>query len=697
MGVMTRLRDNTHIIILVFAVIFIAFWVLSDLDVGTLLQGNYNELGEIDGKPITYAQYSQMVDLEMQSRRQQQDRELNDNEIATIREQVWDDFIKQAVVERAVEDLGIVVTDDEVRNVFYGPNPPQALAQYFIDSTGSFNRQAYQQFLANPGPENREALLQMEEQVRAQLIRDKLTALLSAAIQVSDDELLIQYENENRRFSCSYVLFDAQQLVPPDTSRPSDEELRAYYDAHMDEFKTEPSRVLDYVQFILAPSKDDTSAVLKDLTTLKNRVAEGGDFVTEALLYTTKLDTVTGNISQIDPALADSVISASVGDVIGPVATREGFALKKVLEIKDGKETFVHARHILLGTEKSEEEAKRLAEEVARKARSGERFEDLATKYSTGPTATRGGDLGWFGKGRMVKEFEKAAFSGKVGDIIGPIKTQFGYHVIKIEGRESRLFTLVGITLRVEPGSTTKDEVYERARSFAYFAKENGFDEEAKIDNYEILQTPEFQKTPGAFIPGIGVNSSLLKFAFENSVGEISDVFQSSQGYVVARVAKEIPAGYRSFEDVVNNIVPLVQVERQMKKVKEIADRAYNTFDKSRGLEALAASDPRLRVETATDFTLANGPPALGRDPAVIGKLKSLQPGEISKPFRVARGYLVMQLLSRSKLDMADFEKQKQTLRQQLLQQKSNQFVQAWLEDMRDKINIVDNRDRFYR
>ncbi|KYC44787.1 MAG: peptidylprolyl isomerase [Candidatus Methanofastidiosum methylothiophilum] len=85
----------------------------------------------------------------------------------------------------------------------------------------------------------------------------------------------------------------------------------------------------------------------------------------------------------------------------------------------------VHAAHILVKSEV-------LAKEILEKINSGDKFSDLAKKYSECPSGKKGGDLGFFSRQKMVKEFEKAAFEGNVGSVVGPVKTQFGWHLIKI-------------------------------------------------------------------------------------------------------------------------------------------------------------------------------------------------------------------------------------------------------------------------
>lgn len=89
----------------------------------------------------------------------------------------------------------------------------------------------------------------------------------------------------------------------------------------------------------------------------------------------------------------------------------------------------VSASHILVGSEK---DARKIMDRIAK----GEDFAELAKRFSKCPSKSKGGNLGWFGKGQMVPEFEQACFNGKTGDVVGPVKTEFGYHIIKITGQK---------------------------------------------------------------------------------------------------------------------------------------------------------------------------------------------------------------------------------------------------------------------
>ena len=699
MGMMTKMRDNAHVFIMAFAVIFVAFWVFSDLDIGSLMQGSANEIGNVGGKSITYQEFSDVVDRAAQQRQEQNNgRELTENDYMQIREQVWNDFVTQKIVEQAIEEFGITVSDEEITDWVWSANPPQALTQHFMDSTGQFNREVYEQFLRNPGPENQEALVAIESQLKSELLRAKLTNILTSAVIVPESSVRSKYVEQNVDFVSSYVFFDPRVFAAADTAAPTPEEYDSYYEKYKERFKTEDMRKLKFVLFPEVPSKSDTNAIVNELNTIKDLADSGNDFLELVATNSTEQYDSTRWFTrdQVASDVAKQVFSQPVGSIVGPVANETGMSLYKVMDERGSDNVMYHASHVLLRTDGGQDEAaqKAKAETVLAKAKAGEDFAALAAQYSEEPgAAERGGDLSWFGKGRMVKEFEDAVFGARPGDIKGPIKTQFGWHVIKVHDRSSRELKLAEVRMPIQAGSRTKDEIFERARDFAYLATEEGFEKEAGTQKFQVQETPEFAQQTGSYIPNIGTNPALLKFAFDNGAGEISEVHRSAGGYVVAMVSEVRPAGYRSLDELREQIKPQVVYERQMattlKKAKEIAG--------SKQLEQIVAANPNLSVTTTPPFKIQAGVPNVGADQAFIGRILRLKQGQASEPFRGQRGIYVLRLDSKSDFDETAFKVKKDEIRQQLLSTLQNEFIQTWIEQKRKDIDIVDNRDRFFR
>ena len=700
MGMMTKMRDNAHVFIIAFAVVFIAFWVVSDVDLPSVLGGSRNEIASIGGKSITYQDFQAVVERVAEEQRQKNNgKELSETDYIQIREQVWNDFVTQAVLDEATEEFGISVSDQEITDWVWGANPPEELAKYFVDSTNQFNRDTYENFLRNPGKENPQALIGLEQQLKPQMLREKLTNILTSSVSVTEQQLLTTYIDQNVEFVASYLFFDPNVFATADTAAPTNEEFEAYYKKNKNRFKTDAMRKLKYVMFQDVPSKSDTAAIVNELATFRDLVEKGTDFL--ELVKSNSEEPYDSSRwftrEQVPPGAATTVFDQPVGSIAGPIANETGLSLYKVIAERQTADPLVRASHVLFRTDSGQDEASQKAKALAvlARAKKGENFAKLAAEASEEPgAAERGGDLSWFGKGRMVPEFENAVTSAKVGEIVGPVKTQFGWHVIKVTGRSSRELQLAEIRLTIRASSRTRDELFDRARDFAYFANENGFEKEAELNGHQILETQEFAEATGSFIPGIGTNPSMVKFAFSENVGTVSEVHRTGTGYVVALLTEKRDEGFRSLDELKEQLRPQVVYERQITKTLE---KARKIAGSGKSLEQIAASNPQIALTQTPPFKLQAGVPDIGPDQAFIGTLLRLKSGETSNVFRGMRGIFILKLNSRAPIDETAYKVKKGELRQTALQQIQNEFVQAWLEQRKKEIDIVDNRDMFFR
>jgi len=241
----------------------------------------------------------------------------------------------------------------------------------------------------------------------------------------------------------------------------------------------------------------------------------------------------------------DAVFNAKIGDVIGPLQDNDGYHLIKVLEEKNDTSQFVKASHILFKLDADSIKTKKTVNEVLQRAKKGEDFAALAKQYSTDGSASNGGDLGWFGKGRMVKEFENAAFKAKVGEVVGPVRSQFGLHIIKLTGRDNRSLKIGDIVMSVKASSKTRSEVFQKAQSFLASAKEIGVDSAAKKMSLEVKRTASFNEKSN-FVPGIGQEARLVRFAFEKELNAVSEILTTQQGYGVFQLIEKKRRGSKT-------------------------------------------------------------------------------------------------------------------------------------------------------
>jgi parvulin-like peptidyl-prolyl isomerase len=247
----------------------------------------------------------------------------------------------------------------------------------------------------------------------------------------------------------------------------------------------------------------------------------------------------------------------------------------------------------------------------------------------------------------MVKEFEEAAYKAKLNQVVGPVKSAFGYHIIKVTGRDSREVKFADIFLSVRMSSQSREAILAQAEDFAAQSKKEGnFEDIAKQLNYTVTETQPFQK--GGVIPAIGNNVSVNKFAFTGKIGDISNVFSLSNAYGVFMISDAREAGVRPFDELKSAIELRVKREMKMKKVKGIAETVLSTLTPTDDLQKVATQYPNLSAQRLSQITFSGFVPGIGRDLGFIGGISALNPGDISKPIEGARGYYIIKLIGKS-------------------------------------------------
>ncbi len=701
MPLMSQIRKNLAMMFAVLAFLFVLMIVFEwgmDLSGGTGTFGVQTDVvGEVNGTEIKYRRFADLVRQASESQKAQTGADLDEEGERLLRSQVWNQVVEEILVNEEIERLGITVTDQEIRNIVQGPNPPDFLVAQFRDSMGVFQREAYLQAMMNP--QNRQAWLQVEDLLRAQQKRVKLQSLLLASVHVTEDEVRRRFVDENVRLDVQYALFEAARLVPDTSVTVTVDDLRRVYESRPEEFKTRATRKLKYVTFSLVPTKEDTAAVMSDLDHLKGQIEAGISFEELARTYSEVPQTdAYFRHGELSKAKESAIFSARKGEVVGPVKDTDGMHLIKILDERKGSQTFVNAAHILLRHAPGPDSMSVVTRirEIAREARAGSDFAQLARENSQDGSASAGGELGWTGRGGWVKPFEDAAFGARVGAIVGPVRTQFGWHVIKVLGKDDREVSISTISMEIKSGSQTTDNAYRTAGDFSYLAKENGFDTAAEENGFRVLETPEF--TNDGFVPGIGQQDIVTAFAFDKDRGDISDPITVNRSVAVFMVSGVREEGVRPFEEVSANLRSIALREKRMDVVRKMAQTFYDNLGTETDLAtAAAASDPRILVSVTGTFSPGGFPPGIGRDPRFVGTALTLEVGTLSTPFEGIRGYYIIRVLSRSDVDTTILATERPTLKATILQEKQNRFLSEWQRSLRERAEIRDYRYRFYR
>jgi parvulin-like peptidyl-prolyl isomerase len=693
MAMMAKMRSLAPAFIITVGALFVLFMVISDSNVLEALGGRTNMVGTVNGIDISYQEFQVALERQRESRKQQTGEEIPDEQIDQFRDQVWDALVTEKLIQQEVERLGITVTDEEVKDIILGENPPDFLKQNFIDSLGNFNRELYEEAIFNP--QNEQILLQTEEIVRQSRYREKLQSLIEAGVVITEPEIRRKYIEQNIYMNAKYAFFP-NTLFPDSALSMTENDLREYYEENIDKFKINAQRKLSFVLFKNQPSKADSQLVINNLqNVLQSLQTDTADFKYFVEIYSEtpySVDTLSAN--QIPVEASNALRKAEEGNVIGPVPSRSGFELIHLLDVIPSSEKFVKASHILISEQGSDEANLEEANRIYNELKSGADFSQMAIEHSKDPgSATRGGDLGWFGKGMMVKEFEDAAFSGKVGEVQKPVKTSFGYHIILVTDQSTSKYIVERIYNEVQESATTRDANFTAASDFAYLAEKNGFEKEAELMGYNIQQSAAFTSTASS-IPGIGANKRLVNFAFDNGLNSISEVHRLPTGYVVAIISEVIPEGVQKFEDVETRVRQLLMVEKQFEKTRELAIEVMKKADNN--IDKVAEVDSRAQVNTTGRFNANSTIPSVGKDNAFIQTALNLEQGETSGPVRGLRGNYVIHLTEKTPFDSSAFSAQSSVIRNNLIQEKQNMALSTWLTELKERADIEDNRYMFY-
>ncbi len=336
----------------------------------------------------------------------------------------------------------------------------------------------------------------------------------------------------------------------------------------------------------------------------------------------------------------------------------------------------------------------------------GADFETLARDFSEDTSnAAEGGDLGFFGQNAMVPEFEAAAFGTAPGSISNPVKTEYGWHIIKVEETAVRdgeeQVRARHILLRTMTGQQTLSELNDLARQLQARAVESGLEEAVRFagampDSLQVESTGFFADRPDGFIPGIGYLVGASSFAFASDPGEIGEVLENTSGFYVLANAGVKPAGVLPLEEVELRIRSILVRNGKMEQARLRGEEVRSSLAGG-NLDALSG-EMADRVATTDPITRQQAfIPRIGQDLDFIkGAFQLSETGELSEVVEGERGYYLIQLVDREPVDETTYEMVKENLKRQLLIQKQNQLYQEWLTRLREDAVIENNLRDFF-
>ncbi|MES2629719.1 MAG: peptidylprolyl isomerase [Bacteroidota bacterium] len=634
-----KIRERSGLLLIIVGLAMMAF-ILGDLFSSKPGQNAVN-IGEISGENVEAADFEKNVALQeeaLESAGQQMD----ENGREQLRNQVWNQFVRNLVLDKEFDKLGLDVSKMEYDDIRFGKN---VLADFknnqaFVNpATGQFDPEAVKRVFSQM---QERAPLYWQSQ-RDQIIETrkmaKYNTLIRKGIYVNKIQSEAEYHATNDKVTANYVV-GRFASIPDSTIKPTEDEVKAYFKKNKDlvKYKQQESRSIEFVSFDIRATGNDIQRTQEDMNALVEPFKVSTD---DSSFVANNSDTKffqAENYTKgsVDPATDSLISNGSKGTVVGPFVQGENLKLVKV--ITNSKAPEVNARHILLKPAPGEtnEQLKVKADSIIKEIKKNNNFADVARAISTDGSAQSGGNLDWFGQGQMVKPFDEAAFKASKGEL-KVVETEFGVHILEVtDKREVDQVKLASIVRSMAPSKETTNEAYSKASAFSLNNNTTElFNKGAEKDKLNKQSAPNIAPS-SKFIPGIQDPSQIIRWMNSAEVGQVSEPFEVGNQFVVVNLTLITEEGEPSFESVKD------QMEREVIKEKKAATLAAKM--KGNNLSTIASALGET-VQTATDLTFNTAVlPNAGREPKVVGTAVALKKGTVSQPITGENGVYILQI-----------------------------------------------------
>ena len=727
MGTFERIRQLSPYLFGTFAVLLIAYFVYSSGGEDIVRSRNNPQsavIAVVNGQEILRTEFEEKVRVAVENerlRQQQQGKEAEVND-KQVRNQVWNNIIEETLIAQFANNAGIQVTDEEIRDVLID-NPPPDLRRAFSDSTGKFMRSIYLDIVTNPEnypkymfqdpsqvPQEeirkmvqqwRDQLFSIEENLRRSLMVQRLINLVGSAESViSPDFAREKYIAENSNAEVEYAFY-LKKIISDAEVKVSDDEIKKYYDSHKTLYKQNPARTIKYVSFPIQPSIDDTNRAGKRVDRIANELNKSTDLVVRDSLFDYVLDQFGGEThdytlaKDIAPQIMSILMSLQDRQVVGPIKMHDGVRFVRIDGRRQGENEVVKASHVLINFNNNKDSALAVAKDILKRAKSGEDFAALARENSQDKgSGARGGDLGYFERGRMVKPFEDAAFGANAGDIVGPVESQFGFHIIKVEDKKSDEIAYSEIVISPRISNVTRNILKRDAFSFFKQVQEGSvsFDTLAARQGLRVTPVALFEEDRSV----LGSRYLTAK-AFQSELGDVIEPLEMDYyGFVVPQVSEIRKEGVKPLEDVKEDIRKKLVDKKKLDMLKPMAENLFSKLSGAQTLVGALEMDPKVDYKTTSDLKNNGVVPGIGTDFAFSAEAFKAPLNKVSGPVRGENGYYLMIVKSRSVPSEQDVTSALPDYIKQLKNSSMQSAFYNWFSAAKKDAEIVDNRSQFY-
>ena len=703
MSIIQSLRDKAAVLLSAMIAISLIGFLVQDAFIGrsgNLFSGQSNIAGTINGKKIDLVEFNQKVNQSEQAYRAQ-GMQTNDMMTQSIIENVWNGYIQEELIKGETEKLGIKVTPKELGSVLFSEDAPQEFRQMFTDrNTGMYDVNAAKNWFNNVKKSTKQEDVQVVAEqlikpVEVNLLTQKYVSLFSQASYVP--KWMIEKMNADNSLIASINYAGGPYTTVPDASvKISDQEIADYINKHKDEFKQEHVKSISYVSFNANPTVADSQRVFNLLVELKNELRTTEDAKGFVTRNNTTLPFFDGYAlkSKLQMTAKDSIASMSVGAVVGPYIDGGSYVIAKKIDAKNLPDS-INMRHILIGTVnpqtgqpiREDSVAKKKADSLFAVIKAGGNFGALAAQFSEDEgSKQRGGEYEFSSVDLSTLDKDFATYiSNKPKGSFDVIKTSFGYHVMQVLNQKNfePAYKVAYLAKNIVASEETDLKASSSATQFAGNSRDVKSFEEAVV---KMKLTKEYADNIREMDYGAGqLNSrAIVKWAFENKIGTVSEPFDLKDQYVVAVVTGEIKEGVQPPALARVSVEPIL---RNQKKADLLAKKAQGEKNLDKVATILGGTSGRVDTLKFADPFVQN----VGSEIKVIGAAfnkKNLS--TISDAIAGQNGvfYISVNNVSSLPSSAVDLASQKKTLESQLKQYAGYSTMDA----IRKSAKIVDKR-----
>jgi peptidyl-prolyl cis-trans isomerase D len=694
MAVLNNIRKHGIFLIIIIALALFSF-VLS----GVIGNGNTATKGEsivatINGVDLPREDFMKKVEVAQRSLGPN----APTNQAMNI---VWNRELRRVILEEQYESLGLSAEKAQISNSLktaLASNPA------FQNELGAFSDLKMQEYIASikaaaetGNTQAYSAWLDFENSTVNTILEKNYFNLINGGLITTLAEGKQEYHFQNDNIDIEFLEIPYAKIADADVA-VTDKEIETYVRAHSKDYEVAPQVDIQYVSFLENPSEEDNeiakieiSKLLPDFATTDDisEFVNANSDITYSDRWYLKND--------LPVKIADDIMAQNLNEIYGPYKDNETYNIASVFETKKMADS-AKAKHILIrfyglstapqDVVRTKESAKKLADSILRVIkRNATKFDVLAAEFSEDlSNKDKGGDLGYFSPGRMVKPFNDYIFDNKTGDI-GVVETDYGFHVIEIDDQKNiqKAVKVALIVKKIEASEKTINDVFSKATKFEIAAKDADFNELAKEGGLSASPVNKIGELD-ANIPGVGENRSIVTWAFnkDTNIGDVKR-FNTTNGYVIAQLTRKNSKGLKSIAEASATVTPILRNEKKAKLIRE----SISSTDIKK-----VASSQNLSTKIANAITMANPTIAgAGTEPKVIGTAFGLKLGETSKLIDGVKGVFMVKVTAVNNApDLKDY-----SAFANQLNTSSAAFIDAnAFNALKNKADIEDNRAAFY-